>query len=392
MLINLAIIIIIALAVNWFFEKIKIPGLLGMIFIGIILGPNCFNYLSHDLLHLSKELRTAALIVILIRAGLGLNRETLNKVGISALKMSCIPCLIEGFTIFIISKYLLSLTWPAAGMLGFIIAAVSPAVVVPQMLDIKAKGYGKQREVPTLILAAASIDDVLSITMFSVFLAIGTGVSVNIAILFLKVPIGIALGIGIGLLAGFLLIKFFNRIDMRATKKAIIFMTVAIFLNQTEYFSNYIPIASLLGIMAMGFFILEFNPETANELALKFSKVWILAEIFLFVLIGAQVDIGVAWDAGLIGVLIIAIGLTGRSLGVGLSLLGSNLNKKERLFCCFSYFPKATVQAAIGAIPLSMGVKGGEIILAIAVLGIIITAPIGASLIRITHTKLLKQI
>ena len=392
MLANISIIVIIALIMNWCCEKIKIPGLLGMILLGILSGPYCFNWISADLLHLSKELRTAALIIILIRAGLGLNRETLNKIGFSALKMSCIPCMIEGFIITIIAKYLLILSWPAAGMLGFIIAAVSPAVVVPQMLDIKEKGFGKRREVPTLILAGASIDDVLAITIFGVFLAVGTGTAVNVTAQFIKVPIGIILGIGIGLLAGFVMIKFFQLFEMRATKKAIIFMVAAIFLNKIEYFKDILPIASLLGIMAMGFVILELDKNVAGELANKFSKVWILAEIFLFVLIGAQVNIAVVWDAGLIGVVIIAIGLSGRSLGVWLALLGSKFNSQERLFCCFSYFPKATVQAAIGAIPLSMNIEGGELILAIAVLSIIITAPIGATLIRTTHTKLLEKI
>ncbi|QSH41361.1 cation:proton antiporter [Lentisphaerota bacterium ZTH] len=391
MLVNLALVVITALFINWCFEKVKIPGLLGMIILGIVFGPNCLGWISVDLLHLSAELRTAALIVILIRAGLGLKRETLNEVGFSALKMSCIPCLIEGFTITLVAKFMLALSWPAAGMLGFIIAAVSPAVVVPQMLDIKTRGYGKNREVPTLILAGASIDDVFAITMFGVFLAAGTGAAVNIAMQFVKVPIGIVLGIGVGLLVGWLLVKFFNRFEMRATKKAIIFMIAAILLHKIEYFKDYVPIASLLGIMAMGFVMLELNNRVANELAQKFNKVWILAEILLFVLIGAQVNIHVAWHAGLIGIAVIAIGLAGRSLGVWLALLGSRLNAKERLFCCFSYFPKATVQAAIGAIPLSMGVKGGEVILAVAVLSIILTAPAGAGLIRATHTRLLEK-
>jgi NhaP-type Na+/H+ or K+/H+ antiporter len=390
MLLNVAIITISALFINWCFEKIKIPGLLGMIIIGIVAGPCCLNFISPELLHLSSELRTAALIVILIRAGLGLKRETLNEVGIPALKMSCIPCLLEGGTVTLIAHYLLKLDWAASGMLGFIIAAVSPAVVVPQMLDIKEKGYGKNREVPTLILAGASIDDVFAITLFGVFLAAGTGKAVNIALQFVGVPVGIMLGIGLGLLVGFLLVKFFKRFNMRATKKAMIFGVAAILLHELEYFHDIVPIATLLGVMAMGFVMLELHNEAANELAQKFNKLWIFAEILLFVLIGAQVNVSVAWGAGLIGLLIILIGLAGRSLGVWISLLGSKLNARERLFCAFSYMPKATVQAAIGAIPLSMGVKGGEIILAIAVLSIIFTAPLGATLIRTTHSKLLK--
>jgi NhaP-type Na+/H+ or K+/H+ antiporter len=393
-LFNLAVIVIVALFVNWCCEKVKIPGLLGMIIVGIVFGPygipGC-NLISPLIKSMSSELRTAALIVILIRAGLGLNRQTLNKVGVSALKMSFIPCLFEGGAVTLVSHYLLELSWVSSGMLGFIIAAVSPAVVVPQMLDIKAKGYGKEREVPTLILAGASIDDVFAITLFGVFLAAGTGKAVNIASQFIKVPLGIVLGVGLGLLAGYLLVKFFDRFQMRDTKKMLVFLVMAILLHELEYFNDIIPVATLLGVMAMGFVLLELDSRRANNLASKFNKLWIFAEILLFVLIGAQVNINVAWDSGLLGVVLIAGGLLARSIGVWLALLGSKLNNGERLFCVFSYMPKATVQAAIGAIPLSMGVKGGELILAIAVLSIIITAPLGAGLIRGTHTKLLKN-
>ena len=392
MLFNLAIIVIVALFVNWCCEKIKIPGLLGMIAVGILFGPcgipNC-NLISPLINSMSSELRTAALIVILIRAGLGLNRQTLNKVGIPALKMSCIPCILEGTAITLVAHYLLKLDWAPSGMLGFIIAAVSPAVVVPQMLDIKAKGYGKKREVPTLILAGASIDDVFAITLFGVFLASGTGKAVNIAIQFIKVPLGIAAGIALGLLSGYLLYKFFAKVRMRDTKKMLIFLVAAILLHELEYFKDYLPIATLLGVMAMGFVLLELDNKRAQNLAAKFNKLWVFAEILLFVLIGAQVNVKVAFDAGLWGIAIITLGLCARSIGVWLALLGSKLTKNERLFCAISYIPKATVQAAIGAIPLNMGVKGGELILAIAVLSIIITAPLGAGLIRGTHNRLL---
>ena len=394
MLFNLAIIVSAALLVNWCCEKIKIPGLLGMIVIGILFGPHGIphcNLISPVIDSMSSELRTAALIVILIRAGLGLNRQTLNKVGIPALKMSCIPCILEGTAVTLIAHYLLKLDWAPSGMLGFIIAAVSPAVVVPQMLDIKAKGYGKKREVPTLILAGASIDDVFAITLFGVFLAAGTGKAVNIASQFIKVPLGIVAGIAAGLLAGYLLVKFFAKVRMRDTKKMLIFLIAAILLHELEYFNDYLPIATLLGVMAMGFVLLEMDSRRAHNLAAKFNKLWIFAEILLFVLIGAQVDINVAFNAGLWGLIIITLGLSARSIGVWLALLGSKLNKNERLFCVFSYMPKATVQAAIGAIPLSMGVEGGKLILAIAVLSIIITAPLGAGLIRGTHARLLEE-
>lgn len=394
MLFNLAVIIIIALFANWCCEKIKIPGLLGMIAVGILFGPYGIpggNLISPLISSMSSELRTAALIIILIRASLGLNRQTLNRVAVSALKMSFIPCLLEGAAITVAAHYLLGLGWAPSGMLGFIIAAVSAAVVVPQMLDIKAKDYGKKREVPTLILAGASIDNVLAITMFGAFLAAGTGQTVNIGMMCVKVPLGIIAGIAIGILAGYLLVKCFENFPMRDTKKMLIFLIAAILLNELKNFKDYLPIATLLGVMAMGFVLLEMDSKRAHNLAAKFNKLWIFAEILLFVLIGAQVNINVAFNAGLWGITVIALGLCFRSIGVWLALLGSELNRNERLFCVFAYIPKATVQAAIGAIPLSMGIKGGELILAIAVLSIIITAPLGAGLIRGTHVRLLKD-
>ena len=394
MLFNLAVIVIIALFINWCCEKIKIPGLLGMIGVGIVFGPygipHC-NLISPLIKNMSSELRTAALIIILIRASLGLNRQTLNKVAVPALTMGFIPCLLEGAAISVVAHYLLKLDWSACGMLGFIISAVSAAVVVPQMLDIKAKNYGKRHEVPTLVLAGASLDNVLAITLFGAFLAAGTGKTVNITMHLLKVPLGIIAGILLGALAGYLLARFFTSFRMRDTKKMLIFLIVAILLNELKYFNDYLPVATLLGIMAMGFVLLELDPRRANNLASKFNKLWIFAEILLFVLIGAQVNIKVAFGSGLLGITIIAAGLCARSLGVWLALLGSKLTGNERLFCVFSYLPKATVQAAIGAIPLTMGVKGGELILAIAVLSIIVTAPLGAGLIRATHARLLEN-
>lgn len=391
MLFNLAVITIAALLMNRIFELIKLPGLLGMILTGIVLGPYCLDFISPLLLNISAELRTAALIVILIRAGLGINRETLNKIGIPALKMSCIPGIVEGFTIMLVAHYLLSLPWLEAGMLGFIIAAVSPAVVVPQMLELKKNGFGQNREVPTLLLAGASLDNIFAITIFGVFLSLFRDAGQNIMSIAVKLPLGIIAGLAAGLLAGWLLSSLFKKFEMRDTKKMIVFLVAAILLNSLESFKNILPVASLLGVMAMGFVLLEKNNDTANRLASKFGKVWVFAEILLFVLIGAQVNISVALNAGLIGGLIILIGLAGRSIGVWLALFGSKLNSREKLFCVLAYFPKATVQAAIGAIPLACGVKSGETILAIAVFSIILTSPPGAILITRTSRTLLKK-
>ena len=403
MLFSFAFFILIAIGLSKLFEKLRLPGLLGMILTGIILGEYSKNYIvnilkldflepffiSDKILSISSDLRLCALIVILIRAGLGIDRVSLKKIGNVALKMACIPCLFEGFTIMIITHLLLGFPLPICGTLGFIIAAVSPAVVVPEMLSLKEKNLGKEREIPTLILAGASIDDIFAITLFSSFLSLSLGKNVNIYKEFLKIPLSIIIGIVLGGVIGIILVKFFKKYHIRDTRKAIIFLMVGIIFHQLETL-NIFPIASLLGIMTMGFIILEKYPILAKRLSTKFNKIWVFSEIILFVLIGAAVNIEVIFSSSSVGVIIVFIGLIGRMLGVGVSLFGSNLNKKERLFCGLSYIPKATVQAAISGIPLAMGVPHGEILLAIGVLSIIISVPIGVIGIRMGQTRLLK--
>ena len=403
MLFSFAFFILIAIGLSKLFEKLRLPGLLGMILTGIILGEYSKNYIvnilkldflepffiSDKILSISSDLRLCALIVILIRAGLGIDRVSLKKIGNVALKMSCIPCLFEGFAIMMVTHLLLGFPLPICGTLGFIIAAVSPAVVVPEMLSLKEKNLGKEREIPTLILAGASIDDIFAITLFSSFLSLSLGKNVNIYKEFLKIPLSIVIGIVLGGVIGVILVKFFKKYHIRDTRKAIIFLMVGITFHQLETL-NIFPIASLLGIMTMGFIILEKYPILAKRLSTKFNKIWVFSEIILFVLIGAAVNIEVIFSSSSVGVIIVFIGLIGRMLGVGVSLFGSNLNKKERLFCGLSYIPKATVQAAISGIPLAMGVPHGEILLAIGVLSIIISVPIGVIGIRIGQTRLLK--
>lgn len=402
MLFNIAIMIILAMILASIFEKMKLPPLLGMIGAGILLGPYTrgvvlsrgieklnWIFISDEVLHLSSELRTAALIVILIRAGLGINKEVLNKIGKSAVKMAAIPCILEGIFIMIFAHFIGGLSIPVAGTLAFIIAAVSPAVIVPEMLVLKEDGYGQKKEIPTLILAGASIDDVFAITLFGSFLTMALGKNINIGKQILNIPISIVLGILGGVVLGYALLKIFEKVHMRDTKKSLVFMMIAIFFHHFEKL-EIIPIASLLGIMAMGFVILEKNDNLAKRMAAKFNKIWVLAELLLFVLIGAAVDLGVVAGSGRLGILIIVIGLVGRWIGVAISLAGSNLNQKERLFCKMAYSPKATVQAAIGGVPLAMGLPEGEMILAIAVLAIVITAPLGALSIRTFKDKLLE--
>ncbi|MDB2108664.1 cation:proton antiporter [Clostridium paraputrificum] len=379
MILSLAVIITLGLIFNKLFKSIKLPGLLGMLILGIIVGPNMLNLISNDILTISPDLRKIALIVILLRAGLGINRSTLKKVGKTALKMSFLPCVIEGFTIAFVSKYILNISFIEAGMLGFIIAAVSPAVVVPQMLELINKGKGRENGVPTIILAASSIDDVFAITIFSTFLGLYGGSNISISGKLLSIPISILLGGGIGILIALLLIGIFKKFHLRDTEKTLIILALGMFLTSLEdIFKNRVPIASLLGVMVVGFILLDKYPKVANRISEKFNKVWVFAEILLFVLVGAQVDVKVIVHSGLLGLLVLFIGLVARSIGVYISLMGSNLNFKEKIFCIISFMPKATVQAAMGAVPLASGVASGNLILAIAVLSIIVTAPLGA--------------
>lgn len=391
MAISLAIIILLGLIANILFVKLKMPGLIGMLLLGIVLGPYALDLLSQDLLIVSSDFRQIALIVILLRAGLGISSKDLKQVGNTALKLSCIPGLIEGFTIAYISTKVLGFSFIQGGILGFIIAAVSPAVIVPQMLAFHEKGIGTKKGIPTLILAGASIDDVFAITVFTTFLGLYSGSQVNIGIQILSIPISIIIGIVLGFIIGIIMVKLFERYHIRDTKKVLLILSSAILLTALEkVLKNKVEIAALIGVMAIGFVILEKRPVVAKRLSLKFNKIWVFAEILLFVLVGAQVNIAIALNAGLQGLLIILVGLIGRSIGVIISLLGTELNWKERLFCIISYIPKATVQAAIGAVPLSLGVKSGDVILAIAVLSIIITAPLGAIGIKTTGKRLLE--
>lgn len=392
MLVNFCIIGILALVASAFFEKLKLPGLLGMLLVGVVIGPNMYNLIHPTILEVSKELRDFALIVILLRAGLGLHKEELHKVGKSAIKLSFIPGIMEAIAVLLFAHYILDFSIYEAGILGFIIAAVSPAVVVPQMLALKEQGIGKKNEIPTLVLAGASVDDIVAITFFTTFLSLYFHDATNVFLNILEIPVSIVTGIVTGIILAVILSSIFKKFHIRDTKKIIILLAVAIFFNYIE--KEGIPnlwINSLLGIMTIGFILVEYSPKVANRLSVKMNKVWVFAEILLFVLIGATVNVEVAIDAGVVGLLLLTIGLTFRSIGVLISLIGSELSMKERWFCVLAYIPKATVQAAIGAIPLSLGVVHGEEILAFAVLAIVITAPLGSMAIRISSKKLLEQ-
>ena len=370
-------------------SKLKLPPLIGMLFVGVLTGPYVLNWLDADLLLVSQDIRTFALIIILLRAGLGIKKKEIRQVGIIALKMSSIPCILEGFTVMGLTYYLLGFSLAEAGMLGFIIAAVSPAVVVPSMLDLKEKRLGEDKQIPTLLLAGTSIDDVFAITFFTFFLGLGTEAGDSSLLLDIaRIPFSIIGGVLIGAVLAFLAVFVFKLVSKKYVEKLVILLGSTILFVE---WGDHIGIASLLGVMTIGFLLLEKIPKQSREFSLALGGLWVFLQILLFALVGAEVNIDVALDAGIIGVLIIVIGLVARSLGVWLATMKSELNVKERIFCMIAYTPKATVQAAIGAMPLALGVEQGATILAFAILSIILTAPLGALAIYTSAPRLLNK-
>ncbi len=388
MAVSLAIIVIFGLFADYLFRKLKLPGLVGMLFTGVLCGPYVFDIIQPELLHVSSDLRMTALIVILLRAGLEMRRDTLNRVGKPVLLLAVVPAVFEGVVITLLGPHFLHITYLESAILGAIIAAVSPAVVVPFMINFIDRKIGTKKGIPTLMLAGSSIDDVFVIVIFSMLLGIYTGTNANILLKLLEIPGSILFGIGVGAITGYILYHVFERYNFRATKMTIVIVAVSILLTWLEEeLKTKIAVSALLGIMTVGFIILEKTEIRAHKISAKLAKVWIFAEILLFVLVGSQVNIKVALDAGLAGVSLIFIALAARSVGTYMSVAGSELNFKEKMFCVISYVPKATVQAAIGAVPLEAGVKNGDIILAVAVLSIILTAPLGAVGIMVTGER-----
>lgn len=397
MAVGIAEMILLGLLADWVFRKLRMPGLLGMLLLGVAFGPCVLDMLEPGFLAASHDLRMIALIIILLRAGFELSRKVLNKVGLQALLMSFIPGILEGSTIALLGPSFLHLTHLESAMLGFIVAAVSPAVVVPMMIGFIERRKGADKGIPTMILAAASLDDVIAIVIFSVFLGLYTGSSGGILVKLAGIPVSIVAGIVCGLVIGWLLLKLFERFNPRATKRTMTVIGVSVLFVQLQDLLEGVglPFAALPAVMATGFIILEKREHMAHEISSKLGKLWVFASIMLFTLVGAQVDIALAWDTGLAGLGLIACGLLARSAGVLLSLLGSPLNVRERFFAVVSYWPKATVQAAMGAVPLGAMVLGGmdtapgEIILAVAVLSIVITAPLGALAIKLVGERVL---
>ena len=365
------------------FSRIGLPTVLGMVAWGICIGALWKEQIPPILFQLEPFLKSFALIVILLRAGLGINKSTLQKAGLTAGLMTFVPCIIEGAVLTVLFHFVFGFGWAVAGLTGYMLAAVSPAVIVPSMLNLKDKGYGRQNEVPTIILAGASADDVFAITIFTVFLQMAITGNVALGKVLLRVPLSLLMGIIPAIIIGFALLWFFRKryASIRATEKALVLLMTAVVLVQI---GEWVHSAALLGIMTIGFIILEKDEKIAHELSKKLAKVWIVAEIILFVLIGISVDPKIALGAGFRGIIVISAGLVFRSIGVIISTMWSDLTMKERLFCMVAYLPKATVQAALGGVALANGIAEGDMILAIAVLSIVYTAPLG--LIGITYT------
>jgi NhaP-type Na+/H+ or K+/H+ antiporter len=390
MAISIALIILLGLSADALFRRFKLPGLVGMLIVGVLVGPYVFALVSPEMMKVSGDFRKIALIVILLRAGFELRRDTLNRVGRAAVIMSTVPAVFEIAAVTLIAPALLHMTYLEAAILGSILAAVSPAVVVPLMIDFMDRGRGARKGIPTLLLGASSLDDVFVIVIFTVLLGMYGGGDINIIAALGNIPLSIVLGIISGLIPGYFLLRLFQKFDWRPPKRTLVVLGTAICLTWLENVCEpWVPVASLLGVMAIGFVILEKAEAIAHIISQKLKKLWVFAELLLFVLVGSQVNIHVAWEAGFAGTVVILAGLFLRSIGTYISLLGTPLDWREKTFCVVAYLPKATVQAAIGALPLAAGVASGQVILAVAVLSILLTAPLGAIGIMILGEKIL---
>lgn len=391
MLTSIAIILLSGLLVGFIFSKLRLPSLLGMIIVGIILSPHALNMIDDSILMISGDLRQIALVIILTRAGLSLDISDLKRVGRPAVLMCFVPACVEMVGTIILAPILLKVSVLDAAIMGSVIAAVSPAVVVPRMIRLIDEGYGKKKSIPQLILAGASVDDVFVIVVFTALTTLASTGEMSV-ISFIQIPVSIVLGIILGVVVGVLLVAFFKKFHMRDSVKILIILSISFLMLEVEdRLEGMVPISGLLAIMSMGILIKQKYDVLAVRLSTKYNKLWLGAEVFLFVLVGATVDLKCAMSAGIFAVLLIVEALVFRMLGVALSLVKTELTKKERLFCMAAYTPKATVQAAIGAIPLAMGLDCGNIVLTVAVLSILITATFGAVCIDNLYDKLLDK-
>lgn len=387
MLFSFALILACGMGAGWLLAKLRLPPLAGMLMAGILIGPYCLNLIDPSVLNISSDLRRIALIIILIRAGLNLRVDDLRKNGRPAILMCFVPAVFEIAGMLIAAPALLGIPVIDALLLGTVIAAVSPAVIVPHMLKIMDEGYGVKQGIPQMILAGASADDVFVIVLFTSFCMVAAGGTFDFTTL-IRIPTSILLGIAGGLSVGYLLHLFLKKTER--TKSMILFLCTAFALVTIEdQMNGLIGFSGLIAIMAAGVIFARLSSEQAQALSAGFSKLWTAAEILLFVLVGSAVDIRYASATGARAVILVLIVLVFRMIGVALCMSGTKLNIRERLFCMIAYIPKATVQAAIGAIPLSKGLPSGSLILTAAVTAILITAPLGAFLIDLSYKKCL---
>ena len=387
MLSSIALIILFGLIAAMISEKLKLPHIIGMLLVGILIGPNGLNLLDDTILKISGDLKEIALIIILLKAGLSLELSELKKVGRPAILLCFVPALFEILGFIIFGPILLGLSLIDSAILGTIMGAVSPAIIVPRMSKMINDGHGKTG-LPQMVIAGSSADDVFVIVLFTAFLGMATGDKFSYMTL-LNVPISIVLGCIMGFIVGFILVKYFKKYHIRDTYKELILLSFAfLFITIEKLLEHIVPISGLLAVMCMGISIYHFYNNLAGRVEEKFGKMWLMAEIILFVLVGSSVEIESVKTAGLMGVVILFLGLAFRLLGTLISLLGTKFSKKERFFVCMTQLPKATVQAAIGSVPLQMGLTSGNVILTIAVLAILITAPLGSILIDYFQKKL----
>ena len=397
MLTSLALIFLAGLAAAGICQLLKLPRILGMLAVGIILGPYVWNFLDSSILGISADLRQMALIIILIKAGLSLNLSDLKKVGRPAVLMSFVPASFEILAYVLFAPAILGITRIEAAVMGAVLGAVSPAVVIPRMVQLMEENYGTEKSIPQMILAGASCDDIFVIVLFTTFTGMCQGGQIQMSE-FAKIPLSILAGVLLGGIAGWILVQFFetayarNHYVRNSMKVLIVLGTAFLLAAAEDWLEGVIPVSGLLAVVSMACVLkMKSTGFVSRRLSEKFGKLWLAAEVMLFVLVGAAVDIRYMAQAGFLAVIMIVLALIIRAVGVWLCLLGTNLNGKERLFSVIAYVPKATVQAAIGSVPLAMGLPCGNIVLSVAVLAIIITAPLGALGMDFTYRRLLEK-
>ena len=390
MLFSIALLLLGGMFAGWLCRKLRLPALLGMILVGVLAGPAVLDLIDGSILGISSQLRKIALIIILSRAGLTLNLEDLKKNGRPAVLMCFVPAAFEITGMILLAPVLLPVTRLEAAVMGSVVAAVSPAVIVPKMIKLMEEGYGVSKGIPQIILAGASVDDVFVIVLFSAFTSLAQGKEISV-LSFVNIPVSILLGAVIGMVLGYALASYFQRVGVRDAVKLLVFLSVSFLLTAAEDgLHTGITFSGLIAVMFMGIGLQRKKMDSAKMLSGKFNQMWVFAEVILFTLVGASVDISYVSSAGLAAVILIFAVLVFRMLGVCLCMAGTKLNWKERIFCMLAYMPKATVQAAIGGLPMAMGLPCGKIVLTVAVLAIFITAPLGAFLIDATYQKLLE--